>query len=708
MSTSSNALAAPGRLSPELRLAQAISEFAQGLDDASKQKFRQLQVQLANSAPTLEDVIKLTEQLNREGQKKHAPWRPATGIRMGGFLRRIQQFAAFGDTVIGGGQNLIASGATIGHYGYFEHVSELLMRLTTSWSIAQDFAQHFPSSTELQTYLVEYLIRVVRLCHKIILVSNRSAHALLAASLFSSFELEFQPAQQELDQWGVLIEKKFASLSTQLTLEGHAAAAKRSQSLRALVSSKARKQRLYDQQRRLLDNLSPDQGYFESIWRRERKNGNCVWLLDTPNYKSWKTEEPSTLLITGHLGGGKTVALANIAADVSVDKNGCAVFFCKQEDPGTLKSSAIIGSIAYQMIQSNLAKCSWETLDKDFQKLAMLMDVESITEFLPGFLPKHKQYFVVVDGLEDCPTQELEEIMETLQSLWSRMKLSLCFSCRPDSKTEQATERIFKVHHRLFINDAGRDIEIHNFIKAEVARRNSSRKEPLGGDLESQIVEQLTLGAQGMYLWVSLQLEAIFPTYTKRVTTNETVLNILGYLPESLPEAFNQALSRIPDKRYGSRIFESANPEKPLDSVWIDEADKVMGSICVTYLNYGIFDTRVAETQNIDGARVVSSVKEVVTEASSPILKHFIRHIKHDKHRKVAPGQMNLVRIFQQAEVLGNDTMECFLPYARRHWLRHTKRFHADSAEPAYRLWRIILEEKSTIVETPWEGSMPA
>lgn len=97
-------------LPANLRLAQAVSEFAQVLDDPSKQKFRELQVQLSTTSPTNADVIKLTEELNREGAKRHASWRPAEGTRAGGFLRRIQQFAASGDVLIGGSQNLIASG----------------------------------------------------------------------------------------------------------------------------------------------------------------------------------------------------------------------------------------------------------------------------------------------------------------------------------------------------------------------------------------------------------------------------------------------------------------------------------------------------------------------------------------------------------------------------------------------------------------------
>lgn len=76
----------------------------------AKQRFRELQVQLTAAAPSVTDVIKLTEELNREGVKRHASWQPAAGTRVGGFLRRPQQFAMSGDVLIGGSQNLIASG----------------------------------------------------------------------------------------------------------------------------------------------------------------------------------------------------------------------------------------------------------------------------------------------------------------------------------------------------------------------------------------------------------------------------------------------------------------------------------------------------------------------------------------------------------------------------------------------------------------------
>lgn len=104
----SKALVLAGQLKPEVRLGQSLSEFAQALDDKHRRRFTNLR---ANSmtTPTAADVIKVTEELNREGAKRHRVWRPFS-TRLVAFLSRIQAFASIGDVIVGGSQNLIASG----------------------------------------------------------------------------------------------------------------------------------------------------------------------------------------------------------------------------------------------------------------------------------------------------------------------------------------------------------------------------------------------------------------------------------------------------------------------------------------------------------------------------------------------------------------------------------------------------------------------
>jgi len=267
-------------------------------------------------------------------------------------------------------------------------------------------------------------------------------------------------------------------------------------------------------------------------------------------------------------------------------------------------------------------------------------------------------------------------------------------------------------------------------------------------------------------------LETLFPTHTTTVVTPQTVLNILENLPGDLPEAFDQALARISDTRYGTRIFalvaaavspltgdqlkvaltvepgnatwefgklpqdaqqlvdccggslieldeedgkvryihhsvllHLSNSQPSHDSLglsWLEAAEQAMGLVCTAYLSYGIFDTRITATEKIDANRVVQESQDAAKSAS-PVLAHFIKHIKNGKQRKQTPTQLNVLRVLHQIRFeREDDPLKCFLPYARKHWLHHTRFLHADETKKEYLQWQIILEEKSQIVATPW------
>lgn len=94
------------KLKPEIRLAQAISEFDASLDGTHRATFKTYH---SSSPPRPQDVIRITEEINRDGARAHKAWRPY-GTRLVGILDRIQMFANVGDILVGGAQNMIASG----------------------------------------------------------------------------------------------------------------------------------------------------------------------------------------------------------------------------------------------------------------------------------------------------------------------------------------------------------------------------------------------------------------------------------------------------------------------------------------------------------------------------------------------------------------------------------------------------------------------
>lgn len=372
------------------------------------------------------------------------------------------------------------------------------MSLTQTWSITLEFAKHFPNSTELQAFLAEYLARVVQLCQKIVEVAKRPPYLLLAASILSSFDAEFKPIQDDLNMWGRLIEKKFDLLASQAAQEQQVATKATGALLRRFYKSRKR-QDVLEQQERFLYLLSPRQGQIDAIWRRERKRGTTNWILDTPQYKSWKTATQPVLRVTGHLGCGKTVALANMISDLAMANNKCGGFICKRDDPSTLQGVTILGSIAYQLVQSIAVYQDWEAL---FQSSANIlggsMTISSIIQLLQNLLPQSKTFHIVLDGLQECTKEEVEVVLEAISDLRKSHRVSVCFSTTLDGLSVELTEDHLGTANVLSLNDSHRDSEIKEYIRREVKRRNAVRQPPLNSELEDLVIEQLTLGAQGM------------------------------------------------------------------------------------------------------------------------------------------------------------------------------------------------------------------
>jgi hypothetical protein len=102
-------IAKASRLKPEIRLAQAVSQFEAELTSKQKASFRNYKSQAHHAPPGADDVMRLTAEINLRTSRMSGTGR-CYGPRMTNFLHAVQQFAAIGDVIVGGSQNLIACG----------------------------------------------------------------------------------------------------------------------------------------------------------------------------------------------------------------------------------------------------------------------------------------------------------------------------------------------------------------------------------------------------------------------------------------------------------------------------------------------------------------------------------------------------------------------------------------------------------------------
>ena len=94
------------RLRPEIRLAEAVSQFEANLSMVEKASFRTDRSKALESPPGPHSVMRVTADIDR-AQKAGSR---CFGPRFTNFLHGVQQFAALGDVIIGGSQNIIACG----------------------------------------------------------------------------------------------------------------------------------------------------------------------------------------------------------------------------------------------------------------------------------------------------------------------------------------------------------------------------------------------------------------------------------------------------------------------------------------------------------------------------------------------------------------------------------------------------------------------
>jgi hypothetical protein len=104
----SGVLAKGSSLKPEIRLAQAVSEFEADLSNKQKSTFRTLRSQSLSTTPSPSDVMRVTAEVDCHTSKKFSS--ACYGPRFTNFLHGVQQFAALGDVVVEGSQNMLACG----------------------------------------------------------------------------------------------------------------------------------------------------------------------------------------------------------------------------------------------------------------------------------------------------------------------------------------------------------------------------------------------------------------------------------------------------------------------------------------------------------------------------------------------------------------------------------------------------------------------
>ncbi|KAJ5503640.1 hypothetical protein N7463_006514 [Penicillium fimorum] len=538
----SQSLSSAPRLKPDVRLAQAISQFEAELSNDQKANFRAYRAKSIESPPGIQDVMQLTAEIDRVSEKK----RRCLGPRLTNILQATQQFAALGDIIVGGSQNLLACGVwsivrmsillILDFSSYLEQLSHIFMTAGRLAPRYEKMALLYPRSKDLQSCLCEYFILIVRLCHEMTTFTRKSIFGKLASAFADS---DLKTYQSELKSWGETIKAEVDFLMAK-GIEDEAEKNSRFRTVSSIFQKSSAYQQAIQTKQRVLDFCS--QYDCTVSWKQARKSGNTNLFRESPKYQEWKSMPlSSTLVYTGKLGSGKSVLLANIVDDlhIQIEKNHVAYFFCRHDVSESLKARGVIGSLARQLLYhiSDFTAAA-EYLDRTHQCEPMdrLMGLLSCC-LAP--LRKTTRFFLVVDGLDELDGLQRDIVIQQLSDLQSEtFMMLLCISLREGPNENPLKANFTQLAAPVVTQIPNNTPDIEYFIETELESRIESAKLTIGSPLLIlEIQDALLKGSQGMFLWVALQIESLCA-----MESDEEIREALADLPKDLSETFSRTL----------------------------------------------------------------------------------------------------------------------------------------------------------------------
>lgn len=478
-----------GTSNPTASLSLALTEFENTLNGDQRKQYR-----ATSTKPDIGSVITFVKIID---QTAHGKARRGVATRLFTFLDALQQFTGIVETFVssnpaiaalvwGGVKTAILAASNVGRY--FDEVTKMIMNIGKICPTYQSFGQLYPGCVELQSALCEYYAAVVRLCTKVIIVLQRSAVSQALSSLMSPFENEFSEHISQLQQSADFVDRqcKFASNKAAVE-EAKLGATERNENdkyrllgtmFRADVTAEqqeARSWRLDHMQRETSrlreearDGLATINSLnaYRSVLQR-RVSGTAEWFLKDDAFSKWRDDKNgAVLLCTGPMGLGKTVLMSSIVEhlhDSRVLTEIIAHHFCLQDNQASLKTRTILGSIARQLLDSWLNNAQADEL-RVLCRGTFDANSTEVVDLLSTRLQATNLYTVVLDGIDECETCEVECLILCLSRLCREhpRNLKIVLAARPDMNKK--LHRALNIKHKMLVTEAKSQLDIKCYI----------------------------------------------------------------------------------------------------------------------------------------------------------------------------------------------------------------------------------------------------
>ncbi|KAH6646793.1 hypothetical protein BKA67DRAFT_611497, partial [Truncatella angustata] len=429
---------------------------------------------------------------------------------------------------------------------------------------------------------------------------------------------------------------------------------------------------------------------------KARHKGSGRRLLESEAYMKWETGQSSFLWLYGIPGCGKTILTSTVIEDLQKNQDLTRTplyFYFDFTDTRKQSFENVIRSLIIQMYYRN--KDAQKHLNSLYSTCRDGKDqpsFDSLQKAFTNMIHELREVWIVLDALDECtPRIELLSWMQDLaQNYQPLSNVHILITSRPEQDIKSAIERHADNEQMIAIRDDLLEADIRNYVQARVREHEGLKRWQGRSDIQDRIEASLLDKADGMFRWVSCQLDAL-----EECLEQKSLLKALEDLPRTLDETYERILANIPSahKYYTIRILQfltySETPlrlDEAVDAIAVDigedatvrsrfdpqdrlpvpqEITRYCSSLIILVEREGKYnEERIVEEVQL----AHFSVKDYLT--SNRLEKETAQHLE----QKVARTSMAIVCLWYLLEPKPqNDTIGLF-PFSRysaRYWMSH-------------------------------------
>ncbi|PTB73955.1 hypothetical protein M440DRAFT_1440869 [Trichoderma longibrachiatum ATCC 18648] len=215
-------------------------------------------------------------------------------------------------------------------------------------------------------------------------------------------------------------------------------------------------------------------------------------------------------------------------------------FFIQFDDQRSMNAETILKSIIQQALHASSPSREIEFL-LERMRLSLSSGLQDLLELLRKTVASFETFYIAIDGIDECSKQDRGELFKALSSLLATESNTKLFLAGRDSVSRELRNAFTAADNQITMACPSVQTDIATYVEGIVQDKLQS-EDLIVEDLSliEEIKIALTEGADGMFLWVSFQIDEL--TLQR---CDGDIRRAIHNLPKDLQETFNRVLDRI-------------------------------------------------------------------------------------------------------------------------------------------------------------------